>query len=105
MPEIMGVPGEIVLIFISIAMIAVQFFTCWKWDNILIWLIPTVVNIICIIAFFLILTSSTGEQAFEDRWITLLCSLVALGADGLGWGIWWLWNYMRNRGSGNPAGY
>lgn len=105
MPEIMGVPGEIVLIFISIAMIAIQFFTCWKWDNILIWLIPTVVNIICVIVFFVIWTSCTEKQAFDDWGITLLCSLATLGADILGWGLWWLWNFVQNRGSENPAGY
>jgi hypothetical protein len=104
MPEIMGVPGEIVLVFIAIAMIAIQFFTCWKWGNPLIGLIPTAVCIICVITFFLFFVSS-NEQTFEDWWITLLCSIVALGADGLGWLTWIIWNAVRNGGPSNPAGY
>ncbi len=104
MPEIMGVPGEIVLIFISIAVIAIQFFCCWKWGNPLIGLIPTAVCIICVITFFLFFVSST-EETFEAWGITLVCSIVALGADGLGWLTWVIWNAVRNSGPSNPAGY
>lgn len=105
MPEIMGVPGEIVLIFIAIAMIAIQFFTCWKWGNPLIGLIPTAVNIICVIVFFLVFVSCTDEQAYEAWGVTLTCSLAALGADLIGWLTWVIWNAVRNSGPSNPAGY
>ena len=100
-----GVETGLVMLFVSIAIIAIQFFCCWKWDNPLIWLIPTVVNIILIIIAFILFANSPDEVAFWKRLDLFHYSLIALGADGLGWLTWIIWRAVRNGGPQNPAGY
>ena len=100
-----GVDTFLVMTFVCLAVIAIQFFCCWKWDHPLIWLIPTVVNIILIIVFFFLFVNSPDETALWERLDLFHYSLIALGADLVGWGTWLLWNYVRNGSSSNPAGY
>ena len=104
-PEIMGARGELVIFFVCFAVAAAQLVCCWKSEDILLRLLPTAINIVCILVFFLLWVNSPDQSAWEDRLILLITSLFTLASIGLSWGIFWLWNYVQNKTGGNPAGY
>lgn len=108
-----GVQTGIVFLFVALAFIAVQFFTCWKWEWILIRLIPVSACVIAAIAFFLVARYAPEgiedvQKALEvqEAWtLVWLGSLVALGSDGLGWVVWTIWSSVTGNSPSNPAGY
>ena len=103
-PEFMGAPVGLVLFFICFAVIATQLVLCWKTENILLWLVPVAVDVICILVFFLFTVNTEGDIFYV--WLNLLvASLFSLASIGLSWGIFWLWNFLQNNTPGNPAGY
>lgn len=105
LPDIMGARADLVIFFICLAVFTTQLFCCWKVENILVWFVPLVVNIICIVVFFLLWVNAADEVAFYERLDMLIASLFSLLAIGLGWGIFWLWNFLQSKNGGNPAGY
>ncbi len=103
--EYMGAPVGLILFFICLAVATTQLICCWKSEDILFWLLPTAVNVVCILVFFLLWVNSPDESAFYIRLNLLVTSAFTLASIGLSWGIFWLWNYIQNSSGGNPAGY
>jgi hypothetical protein len=100
MPIIDGVTLDIIMVFVCVAMAITQFFFSWKFYNIFMKLLPSIVNVGAIIFFFTMLENTSAD------WKTIfICSLITLAADILGWITWAVWNGVRNSEPRNPTGY
>lgn len=79
-----GVSNIIILAVVAFGFICLQFFFSWKWDEVWVKLIPTLVLAALLIFFFLM--AWVIDFAGWDIWIDWVgISLTMLIADGIGW--------------------
>jgi len=108
MPEIIdGVDGAIVMTIVSIAVICLQFFCCWKWNHILVRLLPIITTAICALVFFILMSRvpADAQQLYEEYTAGLIISGTLLGASVAGWIAWNVYCFAHGRTRRNPAGY
>lgn len=103
--QIDGVSSIVVLSFAALAVIVLQVFFCWKWQNLLIELIPTGVGFGLIVTFFILMTRAATETLLETFRCGLVISAIMLGAVAVGWVVWFIYCIVHNYSRGNPAGY
>ena len=105
-PEIIdGVDTYIVLFFVALAVGVLQFFCCWKWQNIFVRLIPTVITFLGVVVFFILTTTvSEGWIALGYLAYTVICGIL-FGATLVGWLAWFIFCVAHGRISFNPIGY
>jgi hypothetical protein len=99
-----GVSADIVLTFVALAVISLQFFFCWKWDNILVRLIPSIVALGVTVYFFIMMTTVQTLEALGFL-VLMIYSAIMLGATLIGWIVWAIFCFAHNRISSNPDGY
>ena len=106
MPEqIDGVSSVIVITVAAIAVVCLQFFCCWKWQNWLFRLIPGVVDLGIMATFFMLMTRALDREIAEGYEACLEIFAIMFGAVLAGWLAWFLYVLAHNKFNGNPAGY
>ncbi len=106
MPEqIDGISSIIVLSFAALAVVCLQFFCCWKWDNFFIRIIPTAVTFVCSVVFFVMMSRAATSDLRDAYCCGLIISAMMLGATALGWISWLVYCFAHGRIRLNPAGY
>ena len=103
--KIGGVDDGIVIFFIGLAIFSLQFFCCWKWDNILVRLLPSIATLGYAIVFFVMATRVQNPGQAEECWKQIVYAGIMLGTTILGWIVWGIFCLCHSRVSRNPDGY
>lgn len=103
--DIDGVNPFIVIPFVALAVFALQFFCCWKWDSIFIRLLPAIAATGCIVCFYVLMTKAPDLELARDYLEYLIESAIMLGTTFIGWIAWIIFCYVHNKSGRNPAGY
>ena len=103
--EIGDVNAGVVIFFIGLAVFSLQFFCCWKWDNLFVRLLPSIVALSFTAYFFIMMTQvAEGWDAIGYLFLMIYAAIM-LGVTILGWIAWGIFCFCHNKVSRNPEGY
>lgn len=100
-----GVEGIVVIIVAALAVVCLQFFCCWKWQNFFIRILPGAVGVGLITTFFILMTRAAEKEIAEGFATLVEIFGIMLCAVLVGWLVWLIYCIAHNKISRNPAGY